>query len=169
VAYGLAMAVELVRWPAEEYRRAELRDSGSPRILLVERDVPAPMTVDPMEDWIRLPADELDLQARVETLSRRISTKPELDRDGVLRHGTGWAALPPIEARLTEMLLARFDKVVGRAILLHHGWPGEEPNRNVLDVHVLRLRRRIEPLGLTIRTIRKRGYVLCLGPTGSEI
>jgi DNA-binding response OmpR family regulator len=116
-----------------------------------------------MEDWIRLPADELDLQARMDTLVRRASSKPDLDADGVLRYGTSWAALPPIEGRLTEVLLERFDKVVGRELLLRHGWPGEEPNRNVLDVHVLRLRRRIEPLGLTIRTIRKRGYVMCAG------
>jgi DNA-binding response OmpR family regulator len=155
------MAVELVRWPAEEQRRADLRDRGLPRVLLVEAGTPPPVTVDPMEDWIRIPADDRDLQARMETLVRRITTRPELDGDGVLRSGNGWAALPPIEARLTEVLLLRYDKVVGREVLLRHGWPGEEPNRNVLDVHVLRLRRRIEPLGLTIRTIRKRGYVMC--------
>jgi len=162
------MAVELVRWPAEEHRRAELRDRGQPRILLVEGGTPAPVTVDPMEDWIRLPVDDRDLQARMETLVRRVSTRPELDADGVLRSGAGWAALPPIEARLTEVLLLRFDKVVGREVLLRHGWPGEEPNRNVLDVHVLRLRRRIEPLGLTIRTIRKRGYVMCAQASSAD-
>lgn len=155
------MAVELVRWPAEEDRRAALRNQGAARILLVEPAAPAPVSADPMEDWIRLPADERDLQARMEALQLRLSSKPDLDGDGVLRYGPSWAALPPIEARLTTVLLERFDKVVGRELLLRHGWPGEEPNRNVLDVHVLRLRRRIEPLGLTIRTIRKRGYVMC--------
>ena len=113
-----------------------------------------------MEDWIRLPADERDLQVRVETLSQRTVVEPTLDGDGVLRCGPKWVALPPIEARLVELLLARYGKVVGRQALARHGWPGEEPSRNVLDVHVLRLRRRIEPLGLSIRTVRKRGYVL---------
>ena len=155
------MAVELVRWPAEEERRTVLRDRGAARILLVEPAAPAPVSADPMEDWIRLPADEGDLQARMEALRLRLCSPPDLDHDGMLRYGSTWAALPPIEARLTTVLLERFDKVVGRELLLRHGWPSEEPNRNVLDVHVLRLRRRIEPLGLTIRTIRKRGYVMC--------
>lgn len=118
------------------------------------------MTIDPMEDWIRLPADECDLQARVETLARRTAIEPTLDGDGVLRQGSKWTALPPIEARLTDVLLARFGKVVSRDALLVQGWPDEDPKRNVLDVHVLRLRRRLEPLGLTIWTVRKRGYVL---------
>ena len=34
------------------------------------------------------------------------------------------------------------------------------PTRNALDVHVLRLRRRIAPLGLEIRTVRSRGYLM---------
>ncbi|MFV0523296.1 MAG: winged helix-turn-helix domain-containing protein [Acidimicrobiales bacterium] len=154
------MEVQLVYWPAEQDRRVELSDRSQPRILLVERGEPAPITVDPMEDWIRLPADERDLQVRVETLSRRSVVEPTLDRDGVLRYGDDWTALPPIEARLVEILLERFAKVVSREALVAQGWPDDAPSRNVLDVHVLRLRRRIEPLGLSIRTVRKRGYVL---------
>lgn len=154
------MEVELVHWPAQRQRRSELRASCQPRILLVGRGEPAPVTIDPMEDWVRLPVDERDLRARVETLARRTVIEPELDDDRVLRHGDRWVALPPIEARLAELLLARFGKVVGRAELLEHGWPGGRPSRNALDVHVLRLRRRLEPIGLAIRTVRKRGYVL---------
>lgn len=154
------MKVELVYWPAERDRRAELREQSTPRVLLVAEDEPAPITPDPEEDWIRLPADERDLQARIEGLRTRRSVEPTLDDDGVLRHGENWTALPPIEARLVSSLLSRFGKVVTREQLLQHGWPGEQPRRNVLDVHVLRLRRRIEPLGLSIRTVRKRGYVL---------
>jgi len=30
----------------------------------------------------------------------------------------------------------------------------------VLDVHIVRLRRRLAPLGLVIRTVRSRGYLL---------
>lgn len=39
-------------------------------------------------------------------------------------------------------------------------WPGQAPGRNALDVHILRLRRRLLPLGLAIRTVRSRGYLL---------
>jgi DNA-binding response OmpR family regulator len=50
--------------------------------------------------------------------------------------------------------------VVSRDALARAGWPDGAPGRNALDVHVLRLRRRLEPLGLVIRTVRSRGYVL---------
>lgn len=155
------MKVELVHWPAEETRRIELEATATPRILLVAPSEPAPITVDPVEDWIRLPVNERDLQARVETLARRSMVEPSLDGDGVLRHGSNWTALPPIEARLVETLLAKFEKVVSREVLLGNGWPGGLPKRNVLDVHMVRLRRRLEPMGLTIKTVRKRGYILC--------
>ena len=39
-------------------------------------------------------------------------------------------------------------------------WPSGVPTRNALDVHVLRLRRRIAPVGLEIRTVRSRGYLM---------
>lgn len=57
-------------------------------------------------------------------------------------------------------LVERFGTVVGRDQLARAGWPDGAPGRNALDVHVLRLRRRIEPLGLVIKTVRSRGYLL---------
>ncbi len=159
------MDVEMVRWPSDETRRLHLRESGKPRLLLVDDDAPAPVTPDPLEDWIRLPADDRDVRARLDSLTLRFQRTDSsegltLDEDGLLRNGSNWVALPPIEARLIAGLLAKPGAVVSRDALLRAGWPGEQPNRNVLDVHVLRLRRRIEPLGLQIRTVRSRGYVL---------
>lgn len=154
------MRVELVHWPSDEHRRIELSEVSQPRVLLVAHDEPPPVADDPLEDWIRLPADERDLIARVEALSRRAADVLTLDADGIVRNGFRWVALPPTEARLMELLLARLDKVVSREALLEKGWAGLAPRRNVLDVHMLHLRRRVEPLGLTIKTIRKRGYVL---------
>lgn len=158
------MDVVLVRWPAEDERRSELREEGVPRLLLVENDSAPPRTVDDLEDWVRVPADEVDLHARVENLSRRVQSRssavPELDEDGVLRTGAAWVPLPPVEARLTSALLDRYRSVVSRDSLSKAGWPNGAPGRNALDVHVLRLRRRIAPLGLAIRTVRSRGYLL---------
>jgi len=158
------MDVVLVRWPAEESRRVELRDGGVPRLLLVTQGVAPPRSADELEDWIRVPADEVDLHARVENLDRRAKTrtevKPALDGDGVLRVNGSWVSLPPVEARLTGALLSRYGSVVSRDALASTGWPEGAPGRNALDVHVLRLRRRIAPLGLTIRTVRSRGYLL---------
>jgi DNA-binding response OmpR family regulator len=158
------MDVVLVRWPAEESRRVQLRESGVPRLLLVDQGVPPPQSADELEDWVRVPADEVDLHARVENLDRRAKTrtevKPMLDSDGVFRVNGTWVSLPPVEARLTSALLSRFGSVVSREVLASSGWPQGAPGRNALDVHVLRLRRRIAPLGLTIRTVRSRGYLL---------
>ena len=85
---------------------------------------------------------------------------PELDHDGVLRFNGRWVAVPPVEARLAEALIGRIDAVVGRDDLSRVGWPGGDPGRNALDVHMLRLRRRLTPLGLSIKTVRSRGYML---------
>ena len=164
--------VALVQWPAEKDRREALRRSGQPRLLLVERGAP-PIPVDPFEDWIRLPADDLDLRVRVESLRRRTgsdaSLVPDLDDDGVLRVGDRWVSLPPVEARLTSALLERFGAVVSREALARSGWPGGSPGRNALDVHVLRLRRRLAPLHLAIRTVRSRGYLLERSDGGGQV
>ncbi len=153
-----------MRWPVEEGRRSQLRQDGVPRLLLVDQGVPPPQSVDDLEDWVRVPADEVDLHARVENLDRRAKTRtevrPALDGDGVLRVNGTWVSLPPVEARLTNALLSRYGSVVSRDALASSGWPEGAPGRNALDVHVLRLRRRIAPLGLTIRTVRSRGYLL---------
>jgi hypothetical protein len=112
--------VALVQWPAEQDRREELRRAGQPRLLLVERGAP-PIPTDELEDWIRLPADDLDLRVRVEALRRRTDNDavavPLLDDDGVLRVGDRWVSLPPVEARLTRALLERFGAVVSRDAL----------------------------------------------------
>jgi DNA-binding response OmpR family regulator len=159
------MDVTLVRWPAELSRRDRLAADGLPRLLLVEGGEPPPIVADVVEDWIRVPADESDIRARVATLQARYESMvsgvaPVLDDDGVIRVGTGWVALPPVEARLTTALLERFGMVVSREMLANSGWPDGAPGRNALDVHVLRLRRRLAPLGLVIKTVRSRGYLL---------
>jgi DNA-binding response OmpR family regulator len=158
------MDVVLLRWPTEQPRREELRREGRPRLLLVEDGAPPPITVGELEDWIRTPAEEIDLRARVDGLQRRAfglsAAPPELDDDGVLRVGDRWVSLPPVEARLTAALLDRFGAVVSRENLARAGWPAGSPGRNALDVHVLRLRRRLVPVTLAIRTVRSRGYLM---------
>lgn len=158
------MDVVLVRWPSEEARRDRLGAERVARLLLVEEGAPPPVPRDCLEDWIRVPADDADLRARVEALAVRARAhaagQPSLDADGVLRMGDAWVSLPPVEARLTEALLDRFGAVVSREALGRAGWRDGAPGRNALDVHVLRLRRRLAPLGLVIRTVRSRGYLL---------
>jgi DNA-binding response OmpR family regulator len=167
------MDVTLVRWPAEGERRERLRREQRPRLLLVEGDALVPEADDPLEDWIRLPAPEADVELRARTLGSRsrelLAAVPALDADGVLRVGGLWVALPPVEARLAEALLGRLGAVVSREALGRAGWPEGAPGRNALDVHVLRLRRRLEPVGLAIRTVRSRGYLLERDGTGTPV
>jgi DNA-binding winged helix-turn-helix (wHTH) protein len=117
-----------------------------------------------MEDWIRVPATDGDVQTRVAGLSVRASghrsATPVLDEHGMLRFRSGWVSLPPVEARITSALVNRLGTVVRREELAESGWPEGAPGRNALDVHVLRIRRRLAPLGLAIRTVRSRGYLL---------
>lgn len=158
------MQVAVLHWPDEESRRSELRTAGVARLLLVASEAPAPVVADPLEDWIRMPAEDRDLQARIDGLTLRAhqleERPPRIDDDGLLRLNGTWVALPPIEARLAAALLERVGAVVGREVLLRAGWPQGAPNRNLLDVHILRLRRRLEDVGLSIRTVRSRGYLL---------
>lgn len=155
--------VVLIRWPEEEARLEGLRVLGAPRLLLVGESLAAPSSIDPLEDWIRLPAAEDDLRARVATLAARAGhavTAPTVDADGLLRHRGSWVTLSPVEQALAAALVDRFGAVVGRDTLVRRAWPGPSPTRNALDVHMLRLRRRISSLGLEVRTVRARGYLL---------
>ena len=159
-----AVDVALVRWPAERGRRDELNGLGVPLLLLVEDGHHPPPVVGLLEDWIRVPASEADVRARIDTLLARRpageEVPPSLDGDGVLRANGAWVAVPPVEARLLRALLGHFGAVVARDVLSGAGWPDRSPGRNVLDVHVLRLRRRVAHVGLAIRTVRARGYLL---------
>jgi DNA-binding response OmpR family regulator len=165
--------VVLVRWPAEAPRRQRLVDERRPRLLLVEGDVDPPEVLDCLEDWMRVPVDDAELAARMRSLTSRARAhlpldRPDLDQDGVLRRGTTWVSLPPVEARIAAALLERVGAVVSREALARAGWPDGAPGRNALDVHVLRLRRRLAPVGLVIRTVRSRGYLLEPAPSESR-
>jgi DNA-binding response OmpR family regulator len=156
--------VVLIRYPVDVVRRERLAAASAPRLLLVEAGAPAPISVDCLEDWIRVPAPEADVRARLDALRVRAESHavavPELDQYGVLRYDGMWVSLPPVEARLAAAMLDRFGAVVSREALSRAGWRDSAPGRNALDVHVLRLRRRVGPIGLRIRTVRARGYLL---------
>lgn len=158
------MNVELVRWPAQLERRERLRSLRQPRVLLIEGDEPAPLTPDPLEDWVRLPVERADLNTRMQALAiaaqRNGEDVPTIDEWGVLRFSGRQATLPPLEARLARPLVQHYRSVISRDELSRVGWPEGAPGRNALDVHILRVRRRIEPVGLVVRTLRSRGYLV---------
>src|SRR5688500_14249777 len=101
------MDVVLLRWPLEADRRDDLTAAGTPRLLLLEDGAPPPDPADCLEDWLRVPATEDDVRARVGGLGQRASAHhqvgpPELDEFGMLRYAGRWVTLPPVEARLAS-------------------------------------------------------------------
>ena len=155
--------VRLVRWPEERELLERLRAEGTPRLLLVRPPAPPPDVMECEEDWVRLPADDGDVRARVLALAAR-STRhrpgPQVGADGRLRHGARWIALSPIEHRLAHALAERFGEVVTSEVLGEAAWPDEGVNEGALRVHLTRLRRRVRSLGLEVQNVRGRGYLM---------
>jgi len=169
--------VVVLQWPAQADAVAELSAAGTARLLLVDPDADPPVSVDWLEDWVRLPADERDVAARMLSLTKRLDPTPErpyVDEVGRLFYSGNWAALSPIEARLASALADRFDAVVEERELGRVGWPaeareGSKRRVNSLRVHLTRLRRRLAPLGLEVRAVRSQGFILQVaeGPPSS--
>ena len=141
------MDVELVRWPGEEIRLDEIRGSRpgpsgarpgrrrTPADRRRPRGLGAPAGVRRGH-----PAPGAGLEDRAAALEE--ANVPELDENGLLR----WAALgvaPAGGAPAQGVLLDRYHAVVSREALARAGWPDGIPGRNVLDVHIVRLRRRL--------------------------
>lgn len=71
--------------------------------------------------------------------------------------------LLPREYRLLEYLMRHAGRVVTRTMLFEEVWGYHyDPQTNVIDVHVGRLRRKLEEgeLPQMIHTVRRSGYVL---------
>lgn len=160
------MDVELVRWPAESDRRQRLDCAGVPRILVLEGPVAAPVCRHQLEDWVRPPISRSDLAARRQTLLARAlaNAVPEVDEDNVLIVGQQRLCLSPAEAQLMRVLCAEYGRVVDRDTLVELMWLGSQrtcrERRNAVDLRVLRLRKRLESIHLTVRTVWGRGYLL---------
>jgi len=158
-------AVALVRWPEEVELRNQLSRAGLPRLLLVAPDCSPPVCWEDQEDWVREPAEPTDITARrmmlmVRTYGAAPPPVPVLDADGVVRVGSAWAIIPPVEARLLALLLSRSSQVTARADLLSAGWPNGTSDEHILDSRIGRLRRRVAALGIQIHTVRGHGFLL---------
>jgi len=126
------------------------------------------------DDYLPKPYSFVELLARVEVLSRR-SVGPaeeavyrvgnlELDRlSRRVMRGEGEITLQPREFRLLEYLMKHAGQVVTRTMLLENVWDYHfDPQTNVIDVHISRLRSKIDkgfdrPL---LHTIRGAGYMI---------
>ena len=127
------------------------------------------------DDYLAKPFAFSELLARVRALSRRPavaaaaqtelavgSLRMDLLRRTVSRAGRE-VELLPTEWRLLEYMMRRPGEVLTRTMLLERVWDfAFDPTTNVVDVHVSRLRRKLEAPGEAplIRTVRGAGYVL---------
>ncbi|PLY00850.1 MAG: DNA-binding response regulator [Desulfuromonas sp.] len=127
------------------------------------------------DDYLTKPFAFSELLARIEALIRRAGSKDEqntllkvddLEMDllsrAVRRDGMA-IDLQPREFRLLEYLMRHSGQVVTRTMLLENVWDYNfDPQTNVIDVHISRLRGKIDkqfdrPL---LHTVRGAGYVL---------
>ena len=126
------------------------------------------------DDYLVKPFAFSELHARLEALLRRSASEApatrlqvaDLELDLLARtvsRGGRPLDLQPREFRLLEYLMRHAGQVVTRTMLLEHVWDYHfDPQTNVIDVHVSRLRRKIDrdfetPL---LHTVRGAGYVL---------
>ena len=89
-----------------------------------------------------------------------LDAQPVLDGDGLLRYRGRWVAVSRKEERLLVPLLDRWQRVVGRDDLRTAVWGDVTTATSSLNTLLQRLRRRIEPLGLTIESLRAKGFML---------
>jgi len=126
------------------------------------------------DDYLSKPYAFTELLARVEALGRRRANTPsqtvyrvadlEMDRlSHRVTRGRTEIDLQPREFRLLEYLMRNAGQVVTRTMLLEHVWDYHfDPQTNVIDVHVSRLRSKIDknfdrPL---LHTVRGAGYMI---------
>jgi two-component system OmpR family response regulator len=126
------------------------------------------------DDYLTKPYAFVELLARVDALMRRrspVGVKTRLDvgdleldllTRGAKRSGTD-IELQPREFRLLEYLMRHAGQVVTRTMLLESVWEYHfDPQTNVIDVHISRLRAKIDkgfeaPL---LHTVRGAGYMI---------
>jgi two-component system OmpR family response regulator len=126
------------------------------------------------DDYLTKPFAFAELLARVEALTRRGKSDGPTTRLAVadlemdllsrtVRRGAQKIDLQPREFRLLEYLMRHAGQVVTRTMLLEGVWDYHfDPQTNVIDVHVSRLRQKIDkPFELPLlHTVRNAGYML---------
>jgi two-component system copper resistance phosphate regulon response regulator CusR len=154
-----------------------LRDHGvqAPVLMLTARDAVEDRVAgldSGADDYLVKPYEFPELPARIRALLRRPHVRePEIlevrhlridTRGGHVRRGADLVELTAKEYRLLEFLARRRGQMVSRGDILEHVWAGyEEPDSNVVEVYVSRLRRKLGDggRGPLIQTRRGLGYV----------
>lgn len=123
------------------------------------------------DDYMAKPFALSELEARVRALTRRGSSggtslivhgRLKLDQVGHVAYlGEDLLDLSARELNLLEIMLLRTGRLVSKDQLVDHlcEW-GEEVSTNAIEVYMHRLRKKLEPGGIRIVTVRGLGYCL---------
>jgi two-component system OmpR family response regulator len=123
------------------------------------------------DDYMTKPFDLPEFEARVRALIRRgnFNSSNSLTH-GDLRFDSAARRLfyndQPVEVSVRELavielLLSRQGRVVTKEQLIDHLFGlGDVANSNAIEVYIHRVRKKIEPFGIDIRTVRGMGYLL---------
>jgi two-component system, OmpR family, response regulator len=123
------------------------------------------------DDYMAKPFDIREFEARVRSLLRRQAglrsstvTLGALTLDQISRQFFAQGQpvdLPPRERALLELLVMRAGKVVAKEAIVQSVTSLDDIlSDNAIEQYVSRLRRRLQPLGLNLRTVRGLGYLL---------
>ena len=134
------------------------------------------------DDYLAKPFDPQELRARMKALLRRNAVQMT-DNDLLVFHDLEirlkartvhragqYFAVSPKEFELICYFADNANEVVTRKMLLEHVWKlSFDPQTNVVDVHVGRLRRKLEINDLLplIHTVRGEGYLFTSDPVGT--
>ena len=158
----------------EVLRRMRRKGSKIPVLMLTARDALEDRVKGldlGADDYLTKPYDLPELEARVRALIRRGQSgggaelvHGELSLDTAGRRATIKGTPLDLSARelgVLEVLMMRVGRVVSKEQLAEqlYGW-GEEVGANAIEVYVHRLRKKLEPAGVSVRTIRGLGYLL---------
>ena len=155
-------------------RRVRDRRVQTPVLVLTARDTLEDRVVgldSGADDYMTKPFDLPEFEARVRALIRRAHGGGALELvHGRLRldvaarrlfHDDQPVEMSARELALTELLLARQGRVVSKEQMIDHLFGfGDDVGSNAIEVYVHRVRRKLEPLGIEIRTVRGMGYLL---------
>src|SRR5471030_1307959 len=102
------------------------------------------------------PAREFETSLRVADLELNLMTREASRADQLL-------SLLPTEYKLLEFLMRNTGQILSRMMIFEEVWGYHfDPGTNLIDVHIGRLRKKIDSQGLAplIRTVRGSGYVI---------